>query len=234
VAGQWVRADLALPDAGAASLAPGTHLTSAFDPIGDPTAPIRLSYTVPEGWTVDEDGTTTLVLHHGPAALPGQPSTDSFVVLLAQPRMAADLEAGAACGPVGDAPGVGGGLDALVAAIVARPGVVSTPPTAVTIGGHGGRSLDLTLSASWTGGCRAPEGPVVGLPILVEAGSATGPVVGLAPDHPVRLILLDLAQGRTMAIAIYDVEATQPSQFEAHVAEAMPIVESLDLRSATR
>ena len=121
----------------------------------------------------------------------------------------------------------------LVAAIRARPGVVSTVPTAVTIGGYEGQLLDLRLAASWTRGCVAPEGPVVGVSVLRQAGSEPGPGVGLGPDHPVRLILLDLTQGRTMAIVIFEVEPSEPSVFQAHAAEVMPVVESFEFRTST-
>ena len=236
LAGRWVRADFPGngPGPGDPTLTPGRHVTSAFDPFGDPAAPIRVAYTVPEGgWSVPEDGPTTFVLAHIPEVPQGQPSTFLMVALLAQPRMAADFDAGAACGPVGDAPGVGSGLDDLVAAIRARPGVVSIPRDAVTIGGYKGRVLDLQLAASWTGGCVGPGGLVVALPIVVEAGTATGPVVAIGPDRPVRLILLDLTDGRTMAIVIHDIEPAQPSLFEALVAEAMPIVESFEFQPPT-
>jgi hypothetical protein len=233
LAGPWVRSDLPISGGGEATLPPGTYVTSAFDPFDKPGVSEQLSYTVPEGWKVKEDRTATFVLHHLPDAPQGQPSTDSFVVLLAQPRMAADFRAGVACGPVGDAPGVGGGLDDLVAAITARPGVVSTPPAALTIGGYEGQLLDLQLAASWTGGCLAPEGLIVGVPILQEAGSSTGPVVGLGPDHPVRLILLDLADGRTMAVVIDCVGPSQSSSFEQQVVQVMPIIESFEFHPPT-
>ena len=176
----------------------------------------------------------TLLLHHLPDASQGQPSFDSFILLLARPGMAADFSEGSTCGgPVSDAPGVGGSLDDLVAAIMARPGVVSTPPAAVTIGGYEGQMLDLQLAASWTGGCLTPDGPVVGMPLLHEAGSETGPGFGLQPDRPLRLILLDITGGRTMAIAIFEIEPTERSLFEAHAAEVMPIIESFEFHPPT-
>ena len=226
--GPWVRSDL--PARVDEALPPGTYLTSSFDPFGDPAAPMRLSYTIPEGWNVIEDRAVTFVWHHPPDASRGQSASDSFVLLVTQARMAANFSAGAACGPAGDEPGIGGGRDDLVAAIMARPGVVSTPPAAVTIGGHEGRLLDLHLAASWTGGCLAPEGPVMGVPLLHEAGFAAGPMIGLGRDHPVRIILLALTDERTMAVAIFDVGTSQPSIFEAHLAEVMPIVESFAFR----
>ena len=230
LAGQWVRADLAGPFGGGTVLLPGTQVTSIFDPIGDPAAPMRVSFMVPAGWNVIDDSPSVFVIHalaDSPAA--GQAGPESFVALLANPRLTAELAPGAACGPaVGDAPGVGGSLDELVAAIVARPGVVATEPAGVTIGGHRGQLLDLGLAPSWTGACVGPGGPEVGLGLLHAAGSATGPLVGLGPEHPLRLILVDVGDGRTMAIAIFDIGPSQPARYEAHVAAAMPIVESFE------
>jgi hypothetical protein len=175
----------------------------------------------------------TFLLHHLADEAAGQPAADTFIALFVQPRMSAEFEDGAACRPSGEAPGVGNGVDDLVAAILARPGVVSTAPTAVKIGGYDGQLLDLRLAASWTRGCVAPEGPIVGIPILHQAGSEPAPLVGLARDHPVRLILLDLTGGRTLAIAIFEPEPSQPSVFEAHAAEVMPIIESFEFAAPT-
>jgi hypothetical protein len=204
---------------------PGTYETSSFDPFSDPGAPIRLQYTVPKGWKVKEDRPDLVLLHLLRDAPQGRPATDSFLSLVARPRMVADFTDGVPCGLFEDAPGVGSGLDDLVTAIRARPGVVSTPPTAVTIAGHEGTMLDLRLAPDWTGGCLAPEGLIVAIPIVQG--------VGLEPDRPVRLILLDLGDGRTMAIAITDIGPAQPDLFDAHMAEVMPVVESFDLRPPT-
>jgi hypothetical protein len=133
--------------------------------------------------------------------------------------MAAELESGATCGSSDDAPGVGGGVDELVAAITARAGVISTSPATVTIGGHKGQMLDLQLAPSRTNRCRAPEGLIIG--------------VGLSPDHPVRLILLDLGNGRTMAVVIFDLEPSNSVKFQRQVAEMMPIIESFEIHPPT-
>ncbi len=213
-------------------MSPGTHQTTGFDPVGGPSAPSRLTYTVGEGWKVKEDRRTTLTLDHIVDGAGAQPPTGPILVLMADPVMTADLDAGAPCGPIADAPAVGTGLDDLVAAIRARPGVVSTPPATVTIGGHRAQVLDLQLAPSWTGGCRAPDGLIVGLPLLRDAGSTAGPVVGLGTDRPLRLILVDVGDGRTMVGAIFDIGTTRPAEFAADVAQSMPIVEGLEFRPA--
>jgi hypothetical protein len=225
--GMWVRADLpAGPGGGGLTLPPGTHLTSAFDPFGDLAATGQLSYTVPEGWKVKEDTPATFVLHRVPDPQSASP-TDSIVFLFAEPRVAAEFDEGAACGnDPGDAAGIGTGADDIIAAMRARPSVVSTPPTAVTVGGYSGHLLDLQLAPSWTGGCLAPEGPLVGSLIIRNAGAGPGPIVALTPDVPVRLVLLDLGNDRTMAIAVSCFGSSRPDVLEAAIADAMPVIES--------
>jgi hypothetical protein len=226
LAGVWVRSDLPVALDGGPTLSAGTYLTSAFDPFDRPGISGQLSYTVPEGWKTEEDEAASFTLHHLSDASAGQPPTDSLIALIAQPRMAADFENGAPCGPFSDAPGVGLGVHDIVAAIRARAGVVSTAPAAMNIGGYKGQMLDLHLAPSWTGGCQAPEGVAVGIPILHVAGPGPGLSAGIDPDHPLRLILLDLTGGRTLAIGIFNIEPSQASAFEEQVAVLMPIIES--------
>ena len=228
LAGPWVRSDLPPPKDPGATLPAGTYQTSAFDPFGGPGLAGRLSYTVPEGWKVKEDQPSSFLLHRLGDASPS-PSTDSMIAFIVQPGLAADsLPDGAPCGPFSDAPGVGHSVEDLVAAITARPGVVSTRPLPVKVGGYSGQMLDLHLAPVWTRGCQAPDGPFVGVPILLQSGSGTGPAIGISRDHPVRLILLDLTQGRTMAITIFDPEPSTSAQFDEKIAVAMPVVESFE------
>jgi hypothetical protein len=232
LAGQWVRADLPLPPDGV-PMGPGTYVTSALDLFGAPGVSGQLSYTVPDRWKVKEDRAGTFLLHHLPDGSAGQPSTDSFIYVFTQPRMVADYAEGATCGEHRDAPGVGRRVDDIVAAIVARPGVVSTPPLAMTIGGYDGQLLDLELAPSWKGGCQAPDGLKVAMPILDGTAFEMGAGAGLGPDGSFRLILLDLTGGRTMAVAVFDAGPSQLSQLDEQVAGAMPIIESFEFHPPT-
>ena len=134
LAGPWVRADLPPRPGGGPTLAPGTHVTSAFDPFADPARTGRLGYVVPAGWELVADEPESLVLHSRPDDGQGLPSRDLFLSVLADPAMAAEFQAGVDCNSVADAPGVGHGRDELLAAIQARPSLVSTPPTEVKVG----------------------------------------------------------------------------------------------------
>jgi len=225
--GPWVRSDFVASDGAEGALSPGTHQTTAFDPLGDSGAPTRLSYTVGPGWEAVEDNPAVFVLHQVPDPASGQASMDAFLFLFGEPRVAADIERGASCAPFSAAPDIGGGVDAILAAIIARPGVASTPPSEVTIDGVEGQVVDLQLAPDWQGGCEAPEGPVVGVPLLVGAGLGQGPTLGIGPDHPIRLVLLDVGRGRTMSIAMVLGEPSEAAKFEAWVNATMPVVEGL-------
>jgi hypothetical protein len=224
LAGQWVRDFPPLPASGDA-LPAGTHSTLTFDPLADPRSTTHLEFTVPEGCRVVGDDLAAFDLQRLPDDPAGDPLAEPQIGVFVNPRLEADFAPGAACGPTGDAPGIGGGLDELVAAIVSRPGIVPTQPADVTIAGRRGRLLDLRLAPTWTGGCTDISGPVVGMPILHLGGSDHGPAVGLGPDQEVRLILVDIGEGRTLAISIYPAAKVTPT-FEQHVTEAMPIVQS--------
>jgi hypothetical protein len=153
---------------------------------------------------------------------------DTFIHLFTHARLMADYTEGAICGKSGEAPGVGPRVDHIVAAIIARPGVVSTPPAAVNIGGYAGQMLDLHLAPTWTGSCRNPDGPIIAMPLLLGLESERSAGIDLVLNGPVRLILLDLTGGRTMAVAIFSGEPSQPSALEEQVGEAMPVIESFE------
>jgi hypothetical protein len=174
------------------------------------------------------------MLHLLPEASTSQPTSDSLLILLAQPQMAADFEEGSICGQAREAPGVGDRVDEIVAAIQARPSVVSSPPVPVTFGGYRGQMLDLRLADAWTGGCQfEPEGLIVGTTILRRSASGSGPFVAVYPNVPVRLILLDLTDGRTMAIATLLAEPFQGSVSDAFAA-VMPVIESFEFHPPAR
>jgi hypothetical protein len=225
--GPWVRADLPPGPALGVMLKPGVHVTSTFNPFGDLAGPGRLSFTVPEGWILEEDSATVFVLHQPPDTAPG-PSRDTLVVVFTGPRMVAEFADGADCGAANDAPGIGTDVADLVPPIRARPGVVSTAPEALTIDGHAGQMLDLELAPAWTRGCRSPQGLVVGVPIVRQGGPAQGPGVGVQTNQPVRLYLMDFGDGRTLAIAAFMLGPVERSRFDEQMTQVAPIVQSFE------
>jgi hypothetical protein len=227
LAGPWVRADFPPPPGNA--LAPGRHRTTVFDPLSGSGSPQRLSYSVPAGWEVGGDDASGVELHRVPDVSTGDAGPDPFIVVMTRPAVARELEDGATCGPTGEAPGVGQASADIVLAITTRPGVVSTPPKALPIGGMEGTMLDLHVATSWTRGCQGPEGRIRAVALLEEQGSNSGPFIGLAADHPLRLILFDLGDGRTLAIAAGSASAQPGSVEPAVVATVMPIIESFEI-----
>jgi hypothetical protein len=232
VTGQWVRTDFPPTLVPGEALPPGTYVTTRFDPLADPAAPTRLSFAVPAGWKVKQDEARTFVMDHPPIGSQASPSVEPVSVMaiavLAEPRMAMDFEPGAVCGPTADAPVARHSRDDLVAAIIARPGVISTPPAAVTVAERQGTRLDLQLEPSWTGGCDQ----IVALPILNGIAPGPGGGVLIDHDHPTRLIILDIAVDRVLAIVIFDIEKSPADEFDGHADAVMPIVESFAFQPA--
>ena len=80
----------------------------------------------------------------------------------------------------------------------------------MTIGGLSGRQVDVQLSPDWTGGC----------PL-----SADDPPTMDYTDGRNRFIMLAAPDGGTIGISI---NSLYSSDYEAFLADAMPIVESLE------
>jgi hypothetical protein len=226
--GDWVRADLPSNLGPLAELSAGRHETSLFDPFDDPNRPGQLSFTVPEGWRREMDQGDSLLLHDANPPIQGQPPDDTFITVLARPRMAAELEEGADCIGMTVAPDVGTTVDEMVAAITTRPGIVSTTPANVSIGGYDGVQLDLAMDPAWSGGCQAIDEVIVGVPVLA---TRAGPGAAVGPDLPIRIVLLDLGAGRTAAIVIAGAGPSQ-GRLEEAINEATPIIESFEFHSA--
>lgn len=213
---------------GCPGLTAGTHETAFFDPFGRPGAYGQLSFTVPDGYEVNHEWYEQFNL------LPSDRSSPA-IVLYAQPRMSSDFEVIDGACVSHDAPGVGRSVAEIVAAIRARPNLITSPPKAITIGGYDGQMLDVALDPSWTNACpEAPGAPVAA--VLRYAGAERGveASIGPAAGGPFRLILLDLTGGRTMAIVIFAVdEAAAIPPLDDLAAQAMPIIESIDLHPPT-
>ncbi len=160
-----------------------------------------------------------------------------MIAIWPNPALMAEVPDGAPCDavspPVGDAPGVGRTRDELVAGITARAGVVSSRPRPVRFGDLVGEELDLQLAPTWTGGCTTPEGRVATLPFLHMSGSG-GPVVALAPDAPVRLILVDVASDRTLAIVLFRLGPSRPATFDELFGAGTPVVGSFAFEPRVR
>jgi hypothetical protein len=179
------------PDGGAClnTLEAGTYSTEAFEP--------RLTYTVPGGWQNVSDIAGEVVFLPPGESL-GNLEADSIVVFTSvrAENRTCSTEAEA----TSDEPGVARTPEAMAAEFQARPGLVTTAPEAVTIGGLSGLVMDISMAPDWTGTCFYSTEPVVQL------------MGGVAPselDHSViagltlRLYLLERGDS-TLAIEIGD------------------------------
>jgi hypothetical protein len=200
------------------SLAAGTYTSRAMEP--------ALTYTVPVGWfnKFDEPRGYGL-LPETPANMASLNSGGFGVTTVELQR---DLVvARADCVEAETEPGVGTTASAMVQGLADRPGLVTTEPASITIGGLSGFTIDITLSPDWTTPCPFSEGrPTV--PLVTDPRATPGTGLHWTADRVTdgsfaRFIILDLPGGGTVLIA-----PTGPPPF---VTEAMPVIESFEFGS---
>jgi hypothetical protein len=189
------------PDGGACrnALTAGTYATGEFLP--------GLHYSVPDGWQnlSDLQGEVFLL---APGYSPEDVNSDQsesisvFTSVRAENRLCAT-----ATQAESDEPGVAHTPEAMAAEFQARPGLVTSTPQPVSIGGLTGLVMDIGMAAGWTGTCFYSPEPVVQL------------IAGAPPsefEHPIiegltmRVYLLDLDYElrrleSTLAIEVDDV-----------------------------
>lgn len=199
-------------------LAPGTHHSTVFTPLV-PAASFhyrygQVSYTVPAGWENTEDCAWCYYL--GPRGAPE--NTGIYIWSEAVPHVQADQ-----C-TEGPEPGVGRTADAIVTWLTTLPGLVTTTPAPITIGGLTGKMVDLSVAPTWTATCTYAYSP--GLPLV---STFAGPDANAGPDWNIqgegrtRIIALDLGDGRALVI---DIEGQNQADFEALLPGAMEVVTS--------
>jgi hypothetical protein len=186
------------------------------------------SYTVPDGWANTSDFPDNYTLMRSTDYAVATDPKDGFKDLIefyARPGIGLQDET---CEPQVK-PDTGRSVDELIAHVTQHPGLVASSPQPITIDGHAGQMVDVSIAPSWTGGC--PEVPDRILLLFTETGrDMTGSGLeqpGLWKTDKMRLVLLDLGDGDVMLI---DLLARDPANFDALVTEAMPIVESLTFK----
>jgi hypothetical protein len=182
---------------GAGILLPGSQTTRAFLP--------GSTFSVPEGWVSDTDSADFYGLfpdtpaNEAEFALSGGRAQGIFMGLVGTPD-----------GLICDGVGVTNGSTAaeLAQSLVANEALVTSEPVDVAIGGLTGTRVDAHIDPDWTGSCpRAPEDP---------------PTKDYK-DYRGRFVFLDIPRGGKLLIIVDSVHA---ADFEAFLAEAMPVVES--------
>lgn len=217
ISGDWERSACPNTNGGClGDLEAGSHTSAQFNPFVPITAYVydygRLTYTVADGWTNPEDGPNGYILAEKGAA-------DGTAVFTFSTALA-DSQAVGCPGTV--QAGVGKTATALANWLTTLPGLVTTSPTSVTVGGLSGKTLDVSVAPSWTQTCEYSNGkPYVAM--FTNGNSTNNFDWGLAAGGRMRLFLLNLPDGRTMLI---DIETPDASTFDALLADAMPVVQS--------
>jgi hypothetical protein len=195
------------------SLTAGTHTSRAMHP--------ALTYTVPAGWfnKFDEPGGYGLL----PENTANMASLNSGGFGVTTVEVQRDLVvARADCVEGETEPGVGTTASAMVQALAARPGLATTEPAPITVGGLTGFTIDITIAPDWTKPCPYSEGrPDVPLVTDPRATPGTGlhwTAERVTDGSFTRYIILDVPGGGTVLIA--------PSGPPSFVSEAMPVIES--------
>jgi hypothetical protein len=208
LAGEW--AHIGCPSRGDDCLGPleaGRHSSVNFDPF-DSDSYGEMTYVVADGWssTVDDKARLTLVP-------PG--SDDSGVHGV---HLYADVaSAGPNCAAT---PGPESGADAIASAISSMPGLsVDTSPA--TVDTYPAQVLDVVAETS---ACTA------GRPLLTSrSGSSTPWTVSIGEGRRMRIVLVDLPSGGTMAVVI--ASDRSDSEYALLLAAATPVIDSIVLSS---
>ena len=166
------------------------------------------TFTVPDGWVNEADQVSIYALLENSSAneaeykLSNQVANGFLLVNTPQDNMFV------ICEETGRFQGTT--ADDVIDAIVANEALSATEPIDITIGGLTGRQVDVQLSPTWTGSC----------PL-----SADDPPTRDYGDSRNRVIMLDIPGRGPIGISIGTLYS---SDYEAFLAEAMPILESFE------
>ena len=200
-----------------AELDAGTYQSQYIVPRLDPGAAWEpdfggLTYSVPDGWANSNDGPDSFELVPASEMPPVAESNRRRNIGVFRQPSAMSQER-----PCSDevVPGVGRAVDDLVAWLPTVPGLITTAPEPITIGGHSGQMLDIQLDPAWT--ASTCEGSIEPIVAFLNPGIAVG------ESQRIRLILLDLGDGDVVATGIW---TRDQATFDTFVPEAMQVIES--------
>jgi hypothetical protein len=225
ISGEWLRSDCLDPEnLCLGPLEAGTYPSFFFAPRVmslDDWAPDwgALRYTVPDGWAATSDWPREYFLE--PADWYASSARDitrvTRGIYVASHVIPFDETGG--CAPEPKAALTAEGLANWIAG---HPGLDPGEPQAVTIGSLSGWMVDATVDGEWAGICAAAPAPVAIL--FGEAGRTTtdGRTWGAIAGERNRFILIEPADTGVVLIRI----SAADEQFDALLAQAMPIVES--------
>lgn len=187
-------------------LTAGTYTSGSFQP--------SITFTVPDGWVNDEDLPDSFNLRRD------ADRTGATAVWANHVSLHRDVSvAGPDCQD--PEPDVGRSVEDIINWMTSHPGLATTAPEDISVGGLDGQMLDVGLADSWTEPC-SWEGTVPMVAILTGPGlNQLGRVV--VGDLGVRLYVLALQDG-TVTIKVTDVPAGETS--DHYLAEVVPIIDS--------
>ncbi len=216
--GAWERSACRNPDNSClGDLEAGTYKSQFIGPRLDEGEPWTanygaFSYTVPDGWSNTSDFPDNYTLmRSADYAVASDPKdgTKDLVEFYARPGIALQDQT---CEPQVK-PETGRSVDELIAYVTQHPGLTASIPQPITIDGHAGQMVDVSIAPSWTGRC--PEVPDRILMLFTETGpDMTGSGLeqpGLWRTDKMRIVLLDLGDGDVMLI---DLLARDPANFD--------------------
>ena len=198
-------------------LDPGTYSSQFIDPFvayGDSWNPRfgALEYTVPAGWQNIEDWPAFFRL--GPEGA----GDGTFVFVTTDIVAVSETEQ---CSDVPH-PTIGTSAEDLANWLATSPGLVTTAPVPVTIGGLPGFRVDIRLDPTWTETCPWSEGKPV-RELFVDRDPAEGFGMGFGGDVRMAVYLLDVGGDRAILV---DIEAPTGAEFDAFIDDATAVVDS--------
>lgn len=117
-------------------------------------------------------------------------------------------------------PGLGRTVDDLVTWLTEHPGLNTSEPAPVTLGGLEGQVIDVRKDPDWSGPCPGL------VSLFTHRGTINDPGWWDVNDRKrLRLFFLDAGDGHTVTV---HVETGDEASFEAFVEAAMPVVESFE------
>ena len=189
------------PEYGGRCLGPieaGTYTTRVFKP--------AITYTVPDGWENREDLLGNFLLQIE--------DDDRYLGIYRDIAVPQECEEA-------PEPGIGQTPAELAEWLTSHPGLVTSEPEQVSIGGLDGLFVDISLDPGWTTVCPYSGGqPVV--PFII-GGGVSGLHHVILPGFEERLYLLEY-EGGNVAIEV----GPEGSSLDEYLTEVQPIIESLE------
>ncbi len=177
-----------------------------------------LTYTVPDGWANTADWPERFTLTPSADLPVGQAGPQDLHQVELHWQYAANAQnAGCTSAELTSVPRT---MSGLVDWIRGLPSLAASAPTSITVDGHPGKWLDVSVAPSWNTTCPGETRPIA--LFLTEAGDRGDPFAVVAGERH-RLVFLDLGGGD---IVMVDVASSDLGRFDSLASQAMTIIQS--------